>query len=179
MARPKQPQESAFCPSGDLPAKLGSVGLAIPGGTLWSEGGELFYRGPNVMMGYATAPEDLALGDQLHGVLATGDLGYVDDEGYCFITGRSKRIAKLLGVRVNLDEIEQIVRSQMIAAVVGGDDRVVIFAEQNDEALFRSVKSQLSERLRVNHTCFTFRHVGALPMNANGKVDYPRLQEQL
>jgi acyl-coenzyme A synthetase/AMP-(fatty) acid ligase len=169
----------SILPAKDLPAKLGSVGFAIPGGTLWTENGEIFYRGANVMMGYATSPEDLAAGDQLDGVLATGDLGYLDEEGYCYVTGRLKRIAKLLGVRINLDEIEQMVRTRVPAAVVGSDDRLVIFAEQNDEALFQSLRRDLAERLRVNHTCFTFRYIAALPVNANGKVDYRRLQEEL
>lgn len=169
----------SILPAKDLPAKVGSVGLAIPGGTLWAEDGELFYRGPNVMMGYATSSEDLAAGDQLGGVLATGDLGYLDDQGYCYVTGRLKRIAKLVGVRINLDEIEQMVRSRVPAAVVGSDDRVVIFAEQDDKALFLALRHELSERLRVNQTCFSFRYITALPLNANGKVDYPKLQEQL
>jgi len=169
----------SILPSSDLPERIGSAGRAIPGGELWTENGELFYRGPNVMLGYATSPEQLGAGDELQSVLATGDLGYMDVQGYCYVTGRLKRIAKLMGVRVNLDEVEQMVRSRVPAAVVGRDDRLVIFAEQNDDALFQSLKSELSEHLRLNHTCFTFRYIPALPVNTNGKVDYPKLQEQL
>src|SRR5208283_5186684 len=105
----------AILPAGEFERKKGSAGCAIPGGRLSIERqdgtmaeiggeGEIIYRGPNVMMGYAERPEDLALGDDLRGVLPTGDLGYLDDEGYLFVTGRNKRIGKLFGLRVNLDE---------------------------------------------------------------------------
>src|SRR5664280_2877573 len=73
-------------PSERLPERLGSAGLALAGGELSIRGqngdelvagevGEVIYRGPNVMMGYAESREDLALGATHGAVLATGDLG--------------------------------------------------------------------------------------------------------
>ena len=96
--------------------------------------GELVYTGPNVMLGYATKREDLAKGDELGGCLFTGDRARLDAEGYVLILGRSKRDAKLFGLRVNLDELEAFVRRNGPAAAVASSDRVVVFCEFGTEA---------------------------------------------
>jgi len=84
--------------------------------------GELLYRGPNVMMGYAASREDLALGNVTGGVLSTGDMAYMDEDGFLFITGRTKRDAKLFGLRINLDEVESMLRIHGPVAVVSKGD---------------------------------------------------------
>jgi long-chain acyl-CoA synthetase len=95
----------AYVPSGRLREKPTAIGIAIPGGTLSveredgspmapGEEGELVYRGPNVMLGYAQAPADLADGNALGGVLRTGDLGYADPDGFFHATRRRARFAK-------------------------------------------------------------------------------------
>ena len=63
------------------------------------------------MLGYAESLADLALGDVQHGVLRTGDLGAVDDEGFFTVVGRLKRFAKLFGRRVNLEDVERELES--------------------------------------------------------------------
>jgi acyl-CoA synthetase (AMP-forming)/AMP-acid ligase II len=176
----------SILPPQDLPEKLGSIGLPVEGGR-WHidpdeahprpEGaGQLVYSGPNVMMGYASSAEDLDAGDRSGQVLATGDVGYLDKDGYGYITGRLKRVAKLMGIRVDLDEIEELVRGDFPAAVIGNDEKIVIFSELRDESLFRTVRQRLSGQLRVHQSLFEFRTVGPLPLTANGKVDYPKLQ---
>jgi acyl-CoA synthetase (AMP-forming)/AMP-acid ligase II len=176
----------ACLPWDRLPEKLGSAGKAIPGGRLTVESpdggeagpgvhGEIVYRGPNVMMGYAESREDLARGDDLGGVLRTGDLGYLDEEGYLFITGRSKRIGKVLGMRVNLDEVEARLRSRGPTAVVAADEGLLIHCEYGDEKLFDGIARELAREMRADAKSFQFRRVAELPLNANGKIDYPRL----
>lgn len=115
------------------------IGRAIPGGTLALrdavggpiEGagvaGELVYRGPNVMMGYADARPDLARGAEVE-ALATGDLAERDAEGLYRIVGRLKRIAKVGGVRVALDGIETRLAAEGIIAAVTGDDDTLVAA---------------------------------------------------
>jgi acyl-CoA synthetase (AMP-forming)/AMP-acid ligase II len=172
-------------PSERLPEKLGTVGRAIPGGRLEILGaidergtGEVVYYGPNVMMGYAESAADLARGDELGGVLHTGDLGTLDADGFLTIVGRSKRIAKVYGLRINLDEIEATLREHGPAAVIGGADQLIIFCEYGDEAQYAECRRVVSERLRIHHQAFVFRHVDSLPRNANGKIDYPSLQKE-
>ena len=93
------------------------MGVPVPGGQfrlLGEDGvpidapdtvGELVYRGPNVAMGYARRAEELALGDEWHGELHTGDMARRDGDGFYYIVGRKKRFIKLYGNRVGLDEV--------------------------------------------------------------------------
>ncbi|HJZ97911.1 MAG TPA: hypothetical protein VKE70_15480, partial [Candidatus Solibacter sp.] len=157
---------------------------ALSGGRLWielngvecgpREEGELIYQGPGVMMGYATEPADLAKGDQLGGRLATGDLGYRDENGLFYITGRKARFAKLFGWRVSLDDIEEILSRTGRAAAINEQDRVLIFTERRDAAFDEAV-AELSTRLRIHPSAFEVRHVPAIPILANGKTDYRSL----
>ena len=68
--------------------------------------GEIVYRGKNVCLGYATSIKDLYKGDINKGNLFTGDIGYKDNQGYYYLTGRKNRISKIFGLRFNLDDIE-------------------------------------------------------------------------
>lgn len=75
-----QPTASAVCLCIAI-LKRSGPGLALDGGSLSLEAGEIIYTGPTVMMGHATCRADLALGDVMGGRLATGDLGTIDAEG--------------------------------------------------------------------------------------------------
>ena len=101
--------------------------------------GELVYRGRNVCMGYAQSREDLALGDERGGVLRTGDLAKRDADGLFYIVGRKSRFIKLFGNRVNLEELEHLIRGAGIdCACKGEDDKLLIYitdAERKDEVV--------------------------------------------
>ncbi|HEY1495763.1 MAG TPA: AMP-binding protein [Candidatus Solibacter sp.] len=170
----------AILPHDRLPEKLGSAGIAIPGGRFHidsdgAESGELIYTGPNVMMGYATCREDLALGDVLQGRLATGDLARLDAEGFVTIEGRMKRDAKLFGLRINLDEIESMLRAHGPTAVISGPDKLLIYCEHGDEAAFAGYRTELAAKLKVNHRALEFFRLERLPVNGSGKIDYQAL----
>jgi len=86
---------------------IGSAGQAMPCLEVTSKAGEIVARGRNIMQGYYNRPEETAavLKD---GWLHTGDLGYLDKEGYIHITGRSKEIIVLSsGKNVNPEEVEK------------------------------------------------------------------------
>ncbi len=164
-----------------LPAKAGSVGFAIPGGSIEiGESGEVTYTGPNVMLGYAENRAELALGDTQGGTLSTGDLGYLDEDGCLWIAGRMKREAKLYGLRVNLDDLESLVRVHGPAAAIAnssaaGAERLNIYCEF-DEALFAGCREELAVKLRVHHAAFVFHRVERLPVTSAGKIDYRALE---
>lgn len=114
----------------------GAVGVAIPGGALEVRRdpsvdppgvGELVYRGPNVMLGYAECPGDLALGRAVH-ELRTGDLGRVGASGLIEVVGRRSRFLKLFGLRVDLGHLEDVLASWGVPAVCAGTDRVLAVA---------------------------------------------------
>ncbi|EME60043.1 AMP-binding protein [Amycolatopsis decaplanina] len=186
-------------PAERLAEKLGSAGPALPGGSFairredGSETthpkivGEVVYRGPNVMMGYAEDEAGLAAGDEYGGVLATGDLGYLDEDGFLYITGRLKRIGKVFGNRVNLDDLEHAVRSaspaiDVVAAVPAGD-KVVLFAELPEgdgaKAICKDAAKALSERLHLHTSGFDVRACDTVPLLASGKIDYRSLEAQV
>jgi acyl-CoA synthetase (AMP-forming)/AMP-acid ligase II len=177
----------AYVPPARLLDKLGSAGVAIPGGRLRIDAGgsafpgarvtgEVVYEGPNVMMGYSSGPVDLGRGDDLHGTLRTGDIGYLDEDGFLFLVGRSKRIAKVFGLRVNLDEVELVLRENGPAAVVGAPDAIWAFcAFGTDEALADLAKT-LARRYRLHPSALHFRRVEAVPTLESGKIDYGKVQ---
>jgi acyl-CoA synthetase (AMP-forming)/AMP-acid ligase II len=135
------------------------------------EEGELVYHGPNVMMGYASCPEDLAKGDELGGTVATGDLGYRDMRGLFFITGRASRFVKLYGWRVSLDEVEELLSPAGPVAAVDEQDRLVIYTEVSS-GVFTDAVTQLAHRLSLHPSGFEIRAIENIPRLANGKVDY-------
>ena len=170
----------AYVPPERLAEKFGSIGIAIPAGKLWletvdAESNQLFYSGPNVMMGYATGPADLALGDDLGGVLATGDLAECDGDGFYRLTGRLARFAKLFGKRVSLASIEGEIEGTfpVRAAVTDGGDQLKIFLEGGDYA--DAVRSHLASLLGVPPLAIKTMIIGRLPMTASGKKDYKAL----
>jgi len=172
-------------PPGHRGAHPGSVGRVIPGGDLRVEDqdgrplpdgqpGQIVYHGPNVMLGYARSRADLADGDQLGGRLATGDLGYLRD-GYLYLTGRAKRITKILGYRVELDQVEMAFSAAGPArAVAGPGENIVVFAERPGER-HEAIRCQLAAQLGFPPGALTVRPVDAIPVTRTGKVDYGAL----
>lgn len=114
-----------------LPADLAvsqpdTVGVPVAGGTVRIDDGEVVFSGPNVMLGYAWGPWDLALG-RVVGDLRTGDLGELTEDGLLRIVGRAARFVKVLGHRVDLDALEERLRADGAEVrVAGRDGRVVI-----------------------------------------------------
>ena len=159
--------------------KYASIGIAIPEGRFeLAEDGELIYYGPNVSMGYAECAEDLKKGDENHGVLHTGDLARVDEDGFYYITGRKKRFVKIWGNRCNLDAIEQLVKPITAnCAVVGVDDKITIFV--TEEGLDTQIINHLAEKTGLNNRAFEVRIVDAIPTSVSGKLDYQLMQTWL
>ncbi|MCQ2403128.1 MAG: AMP-binding protein [Lentisphaeria bacterium] len=88
--------------------KPGSPGKPIPCNEIRIQNGEVLVRGKNVMKGYYNRPEETAQIIDSEGWLHTGDLGYVDKDGFLFLTGRSKELIILgNGKNINPAELEQ------------------------------------------------------------------------
>ena len=168
----------SYVPFEQLGRKIGSVGIAVPGGSLRmdEQTGELIYSGPNVMLGYAECRADLAKGDELHGVLRTGDLARQDADGYFYITGRLKRFLKLFGKRFNLDEVESVLVSpfQPTVACFGRDD---LLGRRGGLQSPEEVGVGLCQILDLPRTAVKVIAVTQLPRTINGKIDYPRLAD--
>lgn len=164
-----------------------AVGVPVPGGRLDvadpdDEGvGELVYRGPNVMLGYACTPTDLALG-RCTDALYTGDLGRVGADGLVRVVGRRSRFTKPFGVRVDLDGVERLLADHGLdAAAVGREDAdggtdaglvVAVEAGPDDGGTPARVRALLAERLSLPPGAVVVAAVPALPRLANGKIDH-------
>jgi acyl-CoA synthetase (AMP-forming)/AMP-acid ligase II len=176
----------SYLPPREAVRKYKSIGIAIPHGTLSviaDDGkvidrpevdGELVYRGPNVMMGYAEGEADLSRGDELHGELRTGDLAHFDADGYFYITGRLKRFIKIYGNRVNLDEIEHWLKSLSYIAVCGGRDDLLCVAT-TDRGKSAEIAGRITSTYGFHHSVIRVIEVGEILKNSSGKIQYDKM----
>lgn len=173
--------------SEDFPSHSATVGQALEGGSLSivddngvphppNVDGNVIYQGPNVMMGYATEREHLALADTLDGRLETGDRGVLSEYGFLTLTGRTQRFAKIAGLRIALDEIEAAVGSSGSVAAVAPNDKIILYVDKSVVGDVQANVVQLAQRLRLPSTVFVTRTVDAIPLKPSGKVDYLKLE---
>lgn len=167
--------------------KKGSMGIVIPGGkfhlidangnevTETYTTGELVYEGKNVTLGYAECGEDLSKGDERHGILETGDMAQFDEDGYYYIVGRKKRFLKIYGNRVNLDEIDRLIKGhfEIEAASSGIDDHMYIFV--TDEKYADPVRDFVINKTKLNPAAFKVIVIDEIPKNDSGKTVYKEL----
>ncbi len=87
--------------------RLGSVGLPLPGTQVTIHDGEILTRGPHVMQGYFNKPQETE--SKIHdGWYHTGDAGYLDEDGYLYVTGRKDDMIVLpSGKNINPEDIER------------------------------------------------------------------------
>lgn len=179
-----------YLPADKAVEKCGSMGIAIPGGEFHlvdvngrevSEPhvtGELVYEGPNVTLGYAECGEDLIRGDERRGILETGDMARFDEDGYYYIVGRKKRFLKIYGNRVNLDEVDRMVRGHFEGAdfaSAGEDDHMYLFV--TDEGIADAVKAFVVAKTGLNPAAFKTIVVDTIPKNDAGKTLYRELEK--
>lgn len=167
--------------------KKGSMGIPIPGGKMHlidDDGteiigagivGELVYTGPNVSLGYSENRFELGLPDANKGVLFTGDVAVRDEDGYYAIVGRKKRFIKLFGLRVNLDEVEQLIRVTGVECACTGTDEVLrIYL--TGEASHRDMQKYIATKTGLSHTAIQVLSVPSIPRNESGKILYSQLE---
>ncbi|MDK2808914.1 MAG: long-chain acyl-CoA synthetase [Clostridiales bacterium] len=176
----------SYLPWESAKEKAGSMGIAIPGGRfeLWDVDenpieaaevvGELVYYGKNVTLGYAEQFADLLKGDERGGRLITGDMAKRDSDGFYYIVGRKKRFLKIFGNRVNLDEVEGLLRKEGFDCVCAGeDDAMKIYTTETDRA--EEILSFVTKTTHLSKTAFTVLTIAEIPRNEAGKVLYSKL----
>ena len=173
-----------YLPPELLEERLGSVGIAIPGGRVSvcgpdgtpapdGQAGSVVYEGPNVMMGYARSRADLAAGDTQRGLLRTGDLGCLRD-GFLYLSGRADRQVKALGRRVDLDQVELAFAGRGIAAaaVPGPGELVHVIVETSAADIAAAYCRSVTARFGLPGAAMVVAGVAAIPRTSRGKVDY-------
>jgi long-chain acyl-CoA synthetase len=150
--------------------------------------GEILVRGHNVMKGYLGRPEETA--EALRGGwLHTGDLGYVDEDGYFFIVDRSKDLIIRGGYNVYPRELEEVLFAHpdiVEAAVIGRpDDRLgeevvaVVVPREGANLTEQDVISYSKERLAAYKYPRDVRFVDTLPKGPTGKVLKTELRDAM
>ena len=171
-----------------LPPQLASshpaaIGRPIPGGAFtietrnaWDDEGvgELVYRGPNVMMGYAHRSADLALGKTVE-ALHTGDIARRGPDGLYEVIGRSSRFVKMYGLRIDLQRVEATLRDHGVTAYCTDvDDRLAVAAARHDAA---EVQRAAAAAAGVPAGAVQAVTVTELPMLPSGKPDYQAVRD--
>lgn len=175
----------------------GSIGLPIPSTDLsirddagrevaQGQMGEICVRGPQVMSGYWERPDETANAFMPDGFLRTGDIGYVDAQGFVFLVDRKKDVILVSGFNVYPNEVEDVVASHpgvFDVAAVGvpsehSGETVKIFVVRRDPAL---TAEDLVAYCRTQLTSYKVPHQvefrDSLPKTNVGKVLRRALRE--
>jgi long-chain acyl-CoA synthetase len=179
-----------WLPPDRLMEKLGSVGIPVDGvdirvadenGCTLPVGseGEVLVRGQSVMLGYWQAPEASALALR-DGWLRTRDIGWLDEDGFLWIAGRSDDLIKTGAHRVHPQDVEDViaeVAGVRESAVVGIDDEMLgqaiaayIVAEGSRPELERDIRAHCRKRMAPYKIPRTIHFIDTLPRTASGKV---------
>jgi len=173
----------AYLPPHLAASRPGAIGVAIPGGSLEidptdgadPDEGELVYRGPNVMLGYATDRAHLALGRTVE-VLRTGDLARRAPDGLFEIVGRTSRFAKIAGLRIDLDDVEAGLREAGFVTLCASDDRRLVIGVAGPVTDLARVADAAMARCGLPHGRVTVVPFDELPRLTNGKPDVERVR---
>jgi D-alanine--poly(phosphoribitol) ligase subunit 1 len=156
-----------------------------------SQNGELLLSGPQLSSGYFGDPE---LSNKYFPNLAarrwyrTGDLAYRDNSGVFHHLGRIDNQVKVLGLRVELEEIEahlrEVYETDSVAVIAwpiehGSASGIVAFVCGRVGADDPALKTQIKKRLPSYMVPSTVHHIESIPLNANGKVNRKELAELL
>jgi len=178
--------------------KPGSIGLPVrgqqmkilaPNGNPVADGelGEIVAKGPNVMAGYLHN-EDATAKTIRDGWLHTGDVGYVDSDGYFFIVDRAKDMIIRGGENIYPREIEEVLYTHpgvLECAVIGvpdeirGEEVLAVLAPKPDAELDEEeLKAWAAERLAAFKVPRRFEIRPELPKTPTGKISKPPLREE-
>ena len=132
--------------------------------------GELVYSGPNVMLGYAESPADLAKGRTVER-LRTGDLARRTADGLYEVVGRRSRFVKIAGLRVDLQQVESRLAQRGHTVVCAGtDERLVVAVEGAGDP--ETVLLAAARAAGVPARAVRIHWYDTLPRLDNGKPDY-------
>ena len=177
------------------PGKSGSVGPLVPGmearimdvetGEFLGFGkeGEIHVRGPQVMKGYLNNPQATAENLDDEGWLRTGDIGYVDADGYFYVVDRLKELIKYKGHQVAPAELESLLLTHpgvLDAAVIGIPDEQAgeipkAFVVPRDgfpatDDLMNEIMDYISARVSPISRVRRMEFIAEIPKSPSGKI---------
>ena len=153
------------------------------------EVGDIIVKGENVMMGYLNRPE--ATDETIvNGWLLTGDMGYMDEEGFLYIVDRKKDLVISKGINIYPRELEEVIdgfEGVASSAVIGIPDEnsgeIPIAYIELEEGVVSIDEVALKKHLRANLANYKIprqiHFIAQLPKNATGKVLKRLLKKQI
>jgi long-chain acyl-CoA synthetase len=186
----------SYLPPDLLGTKLGSIGKGIPGtrlrvvhenGTpvLPGQVGEIVAEGNNIALGYWNAEGEDAVSFH-NGLLYTGDLATVDDDGFIFVVDRSKDILKCGGTRSSCRAVEDVLMEfddLVEAAVIGVPDdlqgeavKAFVVSRTKDGSLITRLQAFCVHRLPAHLIPKQIVVLDELPKGSGGKILKPALR---
>ena len=181
----------ALAVNAPMHVKAGTVGRLLSGIEYRLEdvpgveqGGRLYVKGPNIMLGYYKADKPGVLQPPAEGWYDTGDIVDIDDSGYVTILGRAKRFAKIAGEMVSLTSVEAMIakvypdaQNAVVAIPDPKKGEQLILVTTQDGAQRSDISSYASangiSELSVPKTIINIKE---LPVLGSGKTDYPAVQ---
>jgi acyl-[acyl-carrier-protein]-phospholipid O-acyltransferase/long-chain-fatty-acid--[acyl-carrier-protein] ligase len=172
--------------------RFGTVGRLLPGMTARldkvegvDEGGRLFVRGPNVMLGYLRAENPGVLEPPHEGWHDTGDIVTIDADGFIKIQGRAKRFAKVGGEMISLAAVEMLASelwpNALVAVASVADarkgERLILVSDKRGATRqdFQTyAKSKQASDLMIPAELM---HLDKMPVLGSGKVDHLAVQK--
>lgn len=161
--------------------RLNTVGKLLEGSeaVIDHETCELTVKSKNVSMGYANNIAQLADGDVNQGVMRTGDVAAIDDDGYIYLQGRLTRYVKILGKRISLDDVEKYLMDCIFGiefACTGTDGHISVFCTEQSEDIHKEVFNILDRNMKIPKKFVSCSYLEKIPRNSSGKIAYARLK---
>lgn len=145
--------------------------------------GELYLTGKQKMLGYVNYPDPTKKinGNKFY---PTGDIVTLDKRKNLIFCGRNKDYVKVSGYRVNLNRVENIIRTQinLSCAVVSSRGKIILFINKlktNKNLVLNKLKILFKNQLETYEVPFKTIFLKNLPINENGKVDKKKLILQI
>lgn len=158
--------------------------------------GEICYSGPSLMKGYYNNPEETNSAVEIDQTgkrwMHSGDLGYVDEDGFLYIIGRIKKLVVRSGFKIfttNIDnivsqhpEVENVVSVGIPDDVEGSIPVVNVVLQKNclkdQKELIAELNALLDKKLADYYFPLTYRFIKSIPYTKNGKVDFVKLTRE-
>ncbi len=177
--------------SAGRPPLFSEVKLVAPDGTDITEPdvkGEVCTKGPNIMKGYWNRPEATAEAIDANGWFHTGDVGYLDADGFLFIADRVKDMVITGGENVYPAEVESVLYDHpaiVEVAVIGvADERwgeavtAVAVVKEGEELTLDALRDFAGDKLARFKLPTKLETIEVIPRNASGKVLKRELRDQ-
>ena len=166
--------------------KISSIGKPLRGYKIFvkSTGGKIIREpfqkgilnvvGNNICLGYAKSFLDLKKGDKNKKKISTDDLGYFDNNGYYYITGRNNRVEKVLGNRIDLNDIDLKLKKKKfnIYSKIDNNRLFIYYTNKYNKNLLLSEIRKISN---LNSNLIILKKIKKFIFNFNGKININKL----